>query len=233
MPAPAWEEKKAAPILGQEVHLWRIGLDLSGSGLHHLEKLLSPEEELRANKFFRVQDRLRFVLGRGGAKELLSFYSNKVPSELMLEIGPKGKPFVQASDKLYFNISHSGNWVLIAIGKKELGIDLEKMTGEAIRDSLLRECFHRDELKLISESEDPVMEFFKFWTRKEAFLKAAGNGMVDDLQAITCLEGSQQWEFPSLSPEMNWHIKTFIMDPSYAVSLCSPIQNPIIRFFDY
>jgi 4'-phosphopantetheinyl transferase len=233
MPSPAWEKNSIRHLQGQEVHLWRIKLDLSGSIFHHLEELLSPEEQLGANKFIHESDRRRFVLGRGGVKQLLSLYSNIVLSDIMFKIGPHGKPFVQAPDQIHFNISHSGNWVLIAIGNKEVGVDLEKMTGDFITDALLTECFHRHELKLIRESKDSVVEFFKFWTRKEAFLKATGNGIVDDLQAITCSEGSQQWEFSSLSLEMNWHIKTFIMDPSYAVSLCSPIQNPIIRFFNF
>jgi 4'-phosphopantetheinyl transferase len=232
-PVPPWEENRVPHLQGQEVHLWRIDVDQSDYILNHLEELISPEEQLRANKFFHLPDRLRFVLGRGGLKQLLSLYSNIPSSNIRLKIGTHGKPFVQAPDQIHFNISHSGNWVLIAIGSKELGIDLEKITGEFITDSLLEQCFHRHELKLIRESEDPKVEFFKFWTRKEAFLKATGNGIVDDLQAITCMEGSQQWEFPSLSLEKNWHIKSFIMDPSYAVSLCSTIQNPIIRFFNF
>jgi len=230
---PTWESNTIPDLLGQEVHLWRIGIRLPNHKLSKLEELLSTEERQRANKYLREQDRIRFIIGHACTKKLISRYLNLEISQVILKSGSNGKPYVSPLHKLNFNLSHSGDWVFIAFGAEKLGVDLEKIAGNFITDALLEQCFHDQELKVIRESSDPTAEFFKFWTRKEAFLKATGIGMVDELNQFTCVDESQVFTFPTLSTEMNWHLKSFLMDQSYAVSLCAANPLTAIRFFDY
>ncbi|WP_339924795.1 4'-phosphopantetheinyl transferase superfamily protein [uncultured Cyclobacterium sp.] len=232
--APAlWGENTFQNLQRQEVHLWRIDLRIAYQKLSKLEKLLSYEERKRAANYLQEKDRIRFILGHACVKDLISRYLDIDVAQVSLNKGANGKPYISPVHKLYFNISHSGDWVLIAFGSEELGVDLENITGDFITDPLMAQCFHENEIKVIRTSDDPTAEFFKFWTRKEAFLKATGNGMVDELNQFTCMNAFQEFEFPSLSNKKNWYLKSFLMDNNYAVSLCAPSPLNTILFLNY
>ncbi|EPR68660.1 4'-phosphopantetheinyl transferase family protein [Cyclobacterium qasimii] len=230
---PVWASNTVQNLQGQEVHLWRINIDLSFHNLSALQEFLSPEELQKASNYLREQDRTRFIIGHACAKDLIARYLNIEVAQVSLNIGTNGKPCISPVHKLYFNISHSGDWVLIAFGPEELGVDIEKITGDFITDILMEQCFHRQEIKVIKESGDSTTDFFKFWTRKEAFLKATSNGMVDELNQFTCMEEAQEFEFPSLSIKEHWDLKSFLMDQIYAVSLCAANPLNTIRFLNY
>lgn len=233
IPSPIWSPGTCSKLHSMEVHLWRIRLNLPLVELSHLEKKLTAKEKMKASKYLHQKDRNSFIIGQACTKKLVAQYLNIEVSQVIFQIGMNGKPYIPIHHKLHFNLSHSGEWVFIAFGSQELGIDLEKIAGNFITDSLLEQCFHSNELKVIKESCDPTAEFFKFWTRKEAFLKATGIGIVETLNHFTCLDQYQEFMFPSLFNKTNWQLRSFFMDQSYAVSICtSPLPNRV-RFFDY
>ena len=233
IPSPIWSPGTCPKLQNMEVHLWRIRLNLPVGKLSYLEKLLTSEEKNKASKYINQKDRNSFIIGQACTKKLGAQYLNIEASQVIFQIGMNGKPYIPIDHKLHFNISHSGEWVFIAFDSQELGLDLEKIAGNFITDALLEQCFHSNELKVIKESYDPIAEFYKFWTRKEAFLKATGIGIVETLNQFTCLDQYQEFMFPSLSNKTNWQLRSFFMDHSYAVSICtSPLSNRV-RFFDY
>ncbi len=90
-----------------------------------------------------------------------------------IKLGRYGKPY--ASNGRRFNISHSGNYVIIAVSDNEVGCDVE-MCREADYERLGKVVFHENELSTLKNSEDKQECFYRFWTMKEAFIKCLGEG---------------------------------------------------------
>ena len=97
---------------------------------------------------------------------------NKFIGDKDLKLNEYGKPY---SDEKFFNISHSGNYVIIAVSDFEVGCDVE-LKRELEYERLGKIVFHENELKKLSETEDKRSLFFKLWTSKEAFIKCLGEG---------------------------------------------------------
>ena len=120
-----------------------------------------------------------------------------------------GKPFIK--NMPHFNISHSGNYVIVGFSESNIGIDIELMDNKNI-DSFIP-LFHPNEQKFINDSPDKKNAFYEIWTRKEAFLKAKGIGITKGLRKGD-LSKSKVLE------NKDWHIKTFDLLENYKISIC-------------
>jgi phosphopantetheinyl transferase len=155
------------------------------------ERLLADEDHQRAERFRRARDRHNFVLGRTIIHHLVRPMGVSLPSAFSL--GRHGKPFLPGCPS--YNLSHSGSWVACAISRSALiGIDVE--TFEHLQDyrDLLAITTHPAERQSIDQAApDRQLALFKrCWTRKEAVLKATGQGLSDDLGSIdVCLAESE------------------------------------------
>src|ERR1041384_645151 len=99
-----------------EVHVWRATLALPGAAAHRLEQNLSADERDRMERFRLEKDRRRYLIGRGLLRSLLGVYLNRAPQDLRFETTAAGKPHLASGlGQLQFNVSHSGEYVLIAI----------------------------------------------------------------------------------------------------------------------
>lgn len=136
------------------------------------------------------------------------------------QLSKYGKPFLTGG--LNFNISHSGDYVCVAFSNKDVGIDLEQITPIDL-DSVLQ-YLHEDEREYISEAKIPNEAFFKVWTRKEAFLKAKGCGLVQNMNSKNCLnnviENGVKWFIESLDnvPDYKMAISTEIGTHNFEVT---------------
>jgi 4'-phosphopantetheinyl transferase len=165
-----------------EVHVWRISLDMPASGVAELRQILSPNERERADRFHFELDRKRFVTGRGLLRTLLGHISGLPADQLQFEYDEFGKPNLVAGQglPLQFNLSHSGELVLIAIAAgRALGIDVEKIRTDFAADELAAHFFSVNERKILVSLAGQMQyeAFFACWTRKEAYLKARGVGL--------------------------------------------------------
>ncbi len=181
-----WRSSPSQPELGADaVHLWRFSLDSADS----LEYLLN-EEELRRASRLRVPGKARdFVVARARLRQILAGYLELDPVSLRFDYGPSGKPALEGSlaDSLAFNLSHSGGWGLCAVTRGfEVGVDIErldrKVNYEQLATGFFSEC-ERDYLQGVS-SHRRRRQFFRIWTRKEAWLKGKGGGFSDPDQDI-------------------------------------------------
>ena len=180
-------------------------------------------------KFRFEADRNRFFTGRHSVRLLLSKYlcANSVDIRIIAEKGEK--PFIKNPEtSVRFNISHSGQWVVIALSNEELGIDIEKIDMSFDYINLLEEHFTQAEQEFIADAEIPAAAFYYLWTRKEALIKAIGTGLQDSLKEVSALD---EVVFPHMS-EKKWKIKSFSLRSDYPVALayCSLPEN--ICFFD-
>ncbi len=188
---PGWRVLTGRVELGPgEVHVWRIPLDPDGATLVALEGLLSADERDRASRFKFARHRRRFVAGRGRVRELLGRYAGCAPGVLTFEYGRFGKPRLSGSSfgrdiRFNFSNSHELGLLAVAVGL-EVGVDLERIKPMADHLRLAERFFTQREsaaLAALPEAER-LAAFFRCWTRKEAFLKAIGDGLHFDLDRV-------------------------------------------------
>ncbi len=173
-------------VEGTQLDLWQISLDLAPEEMDALEELLSSQERARARRFHFERDRRRYVVAHATLRSLLAEYTGKVPLELDFEVSAHGKPSLAGSG-LFFNLAHSHELALIAVTTLgEVGVDVEYARALDDLDSLARACFSADEYRewqsLPAAQAHPA--FFQAWARKEAFIKALGEGLSHPLQAF-------------------------------------------------
>jgi 4'-phosphopantetheinyl transferase len=141
--------------------------------------VLSPEERLRVERFRVADHRRRYTIAHGALRAILAGYGKGDPLALEFGTGPRGKPFLAQQPELCFNLSHSGQLALIAVGARELGIDLEKMRHLESQRDIARRHFAPGEFAALEALPDADQRaaFYRCWTRKEAYIKAVGAGL--------------------------------------------------------
>lgn len=169
------------PELGtEETHLWSADLRAPPDQISYLGGLLASDEQRRAARYHFDRHRRRFIVGQGVLRVLLSRYSSQPPNRLRFEYGPRGKPSLVDNPDLHFNVSHSHERAVVAVARKgRLGVDIERLRELADADDIARRFFSRLEAAnyLSVPGEQRQRAFFNCWTRKEAFVKALGEGL--------------------------------------------------------
>jgi 4'-phosphopantetheinyl transferase len=173
------------------VQVWVVFLPDVRTRLDWLQALLSPDEKQRAARFVFERDQQRFVLARGILRVLLGGYLNREPSRIAFQYGAHGKPALTAEDAnppdLRFNVSHSGDYCLCAVAlHRDVGVDVEMVRSDVECLPLAERFFTRREYEdlLWGSEEDRRARFFRYWTCKEAYLKARGVGISSGLAQI-------------------------------------------------
>lgn len=208
------------------MHVWRVALDQPDSLIHALEKLLSLDECKRAARFHFQRDRKKFVIARGVLRSIISRYQSVDPSQVRFCYGLQGKPrLVEApgSSSLRFNISHAHNLALFAFARKrEIGLDLEFVRDSFVSQELAERFFSSQEVAILRNLAGSTWTraFFNCWTRKEAYIKATGEGLTmplkqftvslapgDPAALLTASHNSQEvfrWSLKELSPSPDY-----------------------------
>jgi 4'-phosphopantetheinyl transferase len=171
-------EPVSAPDEGA-VGVWLIDLDRPPLSARALERHLAPDERARAARFRFDVHRRRFATGRGLLRELLGRLLGAPPASLSFAYGEKGKPSLPGT-RLSFNLSHSQNAALVAVcRRRELGVDIEHMRRIDDVAMLVERFFAPREREIfagLGETER-LAGFYTGWTRKEAYVKARGDGL--------------------------------------------------------
>ena len=220
--------RRAAAALGSdEVQVWLATATPDEADLTTLVRVLNPDERRRAEQFSVGEPRRQFVFGRAVLRQLLGACLNVEPATLAFGRQPRGKPFLTRpalAGDLRFNLSHSGGMVAIALARgREVGVDIESI--QRLDDWMLLagRIFSSRELgELFSLPKSQQREaFFNGWTRKEACLKATGEGLSDDLPTIeVTLAPGKESELLGLpaGPEAarRWEIHAIPLPPGFA-----------------
>jgi 4'-phosphopantetheinyl transferase len=165
-----------------QVDLWYVHLLAAPVRIADLYETLSHDEKRRANRFYFEKDRDSFIIGRGILRAVLGAYLGQSPRTIHFQYGPNGKPGLQPRSRpvLYFNLTHSEEFAVYAFSRDcELGVDLECLREIGNAEDIASRFFSPDECAdLLSLNPDQRKEaFFNCWTRKEAYLKAVGDGL--------------------------------------------------------
>lgn len=180
-----WLFPSKHPALAQaEVHVWRVALDMPASNLQQFSAILGDDERFRADRFRFPQHRHHFIAARGALRTLVGRYAGMPPEKLRFEYNQYGKPALAEElnvSLLQFNLSHSGELALYAFTYgRELGIDIEWTRRRIDQiDQIARRYFSEAEHTALSALPEHLRQqaFFNCWTRKEAYIKARGQGL--------------------------------------------------------
>jgi 4'-phosphopantetheinyl transferase len=194
-----WHSPRGIYVLPpDEVHVWRARLEQVRGYLASLVHLLSPEERERADGFHFEPDRRRCILARGLLRLLLGHCLGRPANQLQFEYNEFGKPVLAGGlqPSVQFNLSHSGDFVLIAISRgRALGVDIERMRVDVAAKEIAERFFSVEECRALDTIAPAARcaAFFDCWTRKEAYLKARGDGLSLPLDGfdVSFLPGDQ------------------------------------------
>lgn len=181
----------SAPVctLGSsEVHLWLISVEkiLRSQSLISLSELLCIDERNRVVDYRSEDRRKLFIVGRAALRTIISsLIPGVAPKEVRFSTGTYGKLGLESDTcELHFNLSHSHDAIVIAVARNcAVGVDVEFMQARSTMLDIARHYFHSCEYQVINEIQESgdnqgaLRLFYKFWTLKEAFIKADGRGM--------------------------------------------------------
>ena len=167
-------------LCADEVHVWQANLD--GHSADSLQLLLTEDEISRANRFHFARDRNHYIVARGLLRKLLSGYLDTDARDLRFAYSEKGKPALEKSQPglLDFNLAHSHGRAIYAFSRgRELGVDLEFVRADVSDDKIAERFFSTSEIWALRALAPELRKqaFFDCWTRKEAYIKARGEGL--------------------------------------------------------
>jgi 4'-phosphopantetheinyl transferase len=174
-----------------EIHLWAVALDVAPAAVESLARSLAADELERARRFHFDRHRRQYMVGRGALRTLLGGYLGLPPGEVRFSYGPRGKPFLEGSQSprspLFFNLSNSHELALVGFLRgAELGVDVEFLKPMPDLEKIAERFFSPSERTSLRELPEHQKHegFFNCWTRKEAYLKAVGEGLAAPLDSF-------------------------------------------------
>jgi 4'-phosphopantetheinyl transferase len=186
-----WAPSSTASTLdGNEVHVWRFSLQAADEERTALEKLLSASERGRASGIKLDTHRRRYVVGHGRLRRVLARYVDARAEEIEFGMHPRGKPFIAQAQNpmdLQFNFSHTADVAMVAVALGRIvGMDIEEHRSDVDMELIARRQFAPGEQdRFVSlPRADRRDAFYRCWTRKEAYLKAIGDGIAGGLQGF-------------------------------------------------
>jgi 4'-phosphopantetheinyl transferase len=214
--------------------LWLVSAKVDIPEREILENPLSTNEREHAGRFHFEADRVRSIVARGGIRRILSSYCGVSPHTIEFHIGSHGKPaLLNPSAALEFNVSHSGDCVLIAVTSGvSCGVDIEHNRSITEEREVTERFFCPRELKWLSRAENG---FYRLWVMKEAIIKAIGLGVsiplshVDVTDALEGKTSSITLRTPGVEPQILWLRELFLLS-NYAAAVATVRDKRIFRF---
>ncbi|WP_395664326.1 4'-phosphopantetheinyl transferase family protein [Methylocella sp.] len=173
-------------IPGPGVKLWLVDVAPDPTVLRAAAAVTSEEELARAERFFRLEDKARFLIARATLRRLLGRRLGRRPSDFDFAATAHGRPYLAHRPELSFNVSHSGSHALVALSDgRPVGVDIEAARDLPDALDLSGLFFHEAEHRAIASRPDAterLAAFYRVWTAKEAVLKALGLGIAGHLK---------------------------------------------------
>jgi 4'-phosphopantetheinyl transferase len=169
------------------VEVVRLPLTADREEMSRLASTLAADERERAGRFHCERDRHRFTIGRGRLRQLLGAQLDVAAADVGFDYGVYGKPFIKGGASLRFNLSHTGDLMLVATSwSSDVGVDVERVRPLSHLEGLARHVCRPEELARLAQSTptDRQNLFLRLWTCKEAWLKARGTGLFEALDGV-------------------------------------------------
>lgn len=239
---PAFHLTALLALPEDEVQLWRLDLESLGAGEERWQELLSRDERARAARFLVARVRQQFVTTRALLRMLLGGYLGVDPVRLAFRQLAKNKPILappHAENGISFNVAHSARVALLAFSRRpEIGVDVEQVRRDVDVEAIARRFFspHEQEQLAAVTADDKFEAFFRCWTRKEAYIKAKGEGLWLPLdQFDVCVAAGADNVLLATRPDgseaARWSLREVAAGPGYVAALC--VAGPAFRLRDW
>jgi 4'-phosphopantetheinyl transferase len=242
-PIAPWSAPPAQIALTDgEVHLWRVGLDLPPAQLARCAQILAAAEQERAARFHFAKDRDHYIAARGALRTILSRCLDIPAARLRFNYSSYGKPSLPeelGGSQLCFNLSHSHGIALYALAKGQpIGVDIEHIRPDLASDQIAERFFAPGEVAALRSlpAESRARAFFNCWTRKEAYIKARGEGLSLPLDQFTVslLPGEPAALLTASDPSEveRWSLHALIPAPGYVAAFAVAGGIGQVRYWD-
>ena len=206
--------------------VWIAHVSRARDSLSFLEPCLDGRDRQRAARFRFAEDRARFVLGRGLLRKCLGHYLQQTPETIELAVTDRGRPVLPHDETVQFSISHTHDLVAVALTSgARIGIDLEWVQPRLDLPELAKRIFSEEDLQTFQAlpGREATAAFFRAWTRKEAYLKARGEGIAEGLRQISVSLGPEETgsieDAQDESAARTWRLFTLPVPADYMGSL--------------
>jgi 4'-phosphopantetheinyl transferase len=222
---PEYPLNAVVPVLEQnEVHVWFADKSCDPHQRAEYETLLSRDELHRMARFRFEADREAFVFAHGFLRSLLATYLHLSPGELHFDYSDHAKPSISQITDVQFNLSHTDGAVLVGLCRdRQIGVDIEKVRSHFELMSIAARFFTPSECESLLRLPEPVrvQAFFHCWTRKEAVLKARGDGLSFPLDRVEVSVISQEAVVgvPSGTEEQRWRVMPLNVPADYVAAV--------------
>ena len=214
-----------------EVQVWRVDLEAIRGDESRWQAVLSSDESARASRFHSPADRQRYVATRALLRTILAGYLETDPKCVSFAYSQKKKPSLapaHVGNGVTFNISHSGGIALLAFARKrEIGIDVEQVRYDFDVEAIARRFFSAREQEQLAAfpKEKQFDSFFRCWTRKEAYIKATGDGLSLPLHQFDVSIAPENGDAllstrPDNSEAALWSLREISGGTGYVAALC-------------
>ena len=219
-----WPRHREIPSLASdEAQVWLVHCD----DAYPMDSISLPVfDQERLARFKHPRSARHFACGRSVLRQLLFAHTGVPPEEQAFAYGENEKPFLPGCE-LKFNVSHSGDFVLVAIATDELGVDIEAANRRMNLEALARRFFAPSEYTWWEGKKFAQEAFFKIWTHKESYLKATGQGISVELSSID----RSPWLEVQKGLGEEWHSMSLDAPGEYEVAItCRPSIQTIRKF---
>ena len=195
--------------------------DLPPALFESLLGFVSEDRKQRAKKFIRREDACRSVIGEVLAKYCVAKAAGISVKAVSFHVDSFGKPHANLERQIHFSVSHSKSWVVCAVDRSPIGIDVEYM--REFDPDVAKRFFHPHEyaaLNALPEAERNG-RFLDLWTIKESYSKALGKGLSLPLDSFEVLFENGTIRMKSLSPNPVMHFRQYDLGPDYICAACS------------
>lgn len=215
-------------LQSNDVHVWRVPPNQSLEKLQLLRQILSSDEQETADRFHFEKDRNHFIQSRSALRRILSQYLNVAPNKIEFAYGPAGKPSLAgdlSASGLRFSLSRRDGLTLIAVTYgREIGVDLELVQSDFPIFEVAEASFSPAELATLRNlpQHERTAGFYNCWTRKEAFVKAQGEGLSYPLQKfdVSLAPGEPARLLHVADNDVDrWTLQELPIDPNYVAAL--------------
>jgi 4'-phosphopantetheinyl transferase len=180
----------------------------------------------KISRYKQPLDLQRSLLGEIMVRAIIRKFKGLPLNLIEIKTSVKGKPFMQGMDDLHFNLSHSGDWVVVAVSANEVGIDIEKI--EQAKFDVAKRFFSADEYQQLQSlnGEEKNIHFYSLWTVKESYLKYLGKGLTRALSSFSVRKNHGRMELVQsgdfISPV---YFQQYLLPENHIVSVCSPADD--------
>lgn len=219
------------------IHVWKVKTHPTVDLLERCRSALSDLEMKRIPFFKFEQVQQNYIISQGMLRILLGGYLNITPHEIKLGRYSKGKPFSLDDPKLYFNVSNSGGLAVYGFSRDgEIGIDIEHERLLPDLEEMITKNFTSNEIKFINaKPAEKSQRFFRFWTVKESYLKAIGEGMRLPPDCLEfSIEGSKVrlLSVKGVFEQEDWHFEEFSPAKDYVGTLTTMRSDLDVEHMD-